>query len=885
MAKLFPDIQTIKGSIERLPDRSGKEGELKLVQFLAGLPDEFEVYFQPFLNGDRPDIVLMKKGFGVLIIEVKEWKLAHYNISDQKNWSLKKDGTPISSPLTQVRKYKNNLFNLHISGLLEKKINTPSLYRIVQTQVYFHNETQETVDRLIKTDRYTSLIGTDSLEDAKYRNKLNQHYLMRPNEHFNDNLYKQFVRYLQPPINELEQDSPNVNLSDKQKQLAESVKNKKQKIIGVAGSGKTFVLAQRAVNSHIRHKKEVLILTFNITLRSYIKDQISKVRHGFNWQYFYIMHYHAFFKAEANNLNLVWEDDSFENIKFFEKKKNNIIKYNSIFVDEIQDYEKEWIQILEKYFLADDGEFVVFGDEKQNIYQRDLDEDKRPRTTVPGRWAELTESYRFSNKILSLVKKFQEAFFKDIYEKDEFKPWSLEQLELLSFDGSPIEEKIQYVAFEQNQNLTPSVVVEELFKLLTDQNIHPNDVCIVGSKISLLRNIDFEIRKKEKTNTTFETKETYEDIKKSMFLKSRKSLLEGLNEKLNQGDAEIIENTDVPGAGTEEKFDQSSLQARLEEIRRSKKFNFRMGFGTIKLSTIHSFKGWEISTLVLILDRNEDNDELIYTAITRCRHNLIVISFENERYQGFFESNILKSQQSYKSAMEVQEIPEQKEMDKNLAFDAILEGLDTLTELSDDLKKNQVRGKDLAFDAIISGLKELDDSLSSFTEVQSIEDLDKDERLGDYEKMKRHLPALLTKLKGRHRKYKICLVGEISSKKDKVRKDLNQFFSNLGIKRDEWDVDFYNNRKLKQRDALKSLKKTGSFCTLITGQFHHHSSRGNKKENLFMELNKPIYVKPKIVASMPKDQPSSRDITNALDKKLLSMIKQKEEAKEWSIEI
>ena len=48
-----------------------------------------------------------------------------------------------------------------------------------------------------------------------------------------------------------------------------------------------------------------------------------------------------------------------------------------------------------------------------------------------------------------------------------------------------------------------------------------------------------------------------------------------------------------------------------------------MKTGTIKLSTVHSFKGWEIDTLFLFIEKEEDekefaNAELIYTGLTRC---------------------------------------------------------------------------------------------------------------------------------------------------------------------------------------------------------------------------------------------------------------------------
>lgn len=47
-------------------------GERALLGFLERtLDNSFEVYFNPFLNGDRPDVIIMRKGYGVMVIEVK----------------------------------------------------------------------------------------------------------------------------------------------------------------------------------------------------------------------------------------------------------------------------------------------------------------------------------------------------------------------------------------------------------------------------------------------------------------------------------------------------------------------------------------------------------------------------------------------------------------------------------------------------------------------------------------------------------------------------------------------------------------------------------------------------------------------------------------------
>ena len=77
-----------------------------------------------------------------------------------------------------------------------------------------------------------------------------------------------------------------------------------------------------------------------------------------------------------------------------------------------------------------------------------------------------------------------------------------------------------------------------------------------------------------------------------------------------------------------------------KNIRDNKKLHFWMNSGTIKISTINSFKGWESEFVFLILEPKYENttafnvsfDELLYTGLTRCRRNLVVINFGNEEY-------------------------------------------------------------------------------------------------------------------------------------------------------------------------------------------------------------------------------------------------------------
>ena len=55
------------------------EGEVALATYLDNnLPNGWEIYLQPYLNGDRPDIVLLNENVGMMVIEVKDYKYGAY---------------------------------------------------------------------------------------------------------------------------------------------------------------------------------------------------------------------------------------------------------------------------------------------------------------------------------------------------------------------------------------------------------------------------------------------------------------------------------------------------------------------------------------------------------------------------------------------------------------------------------------------------------------------------------------------------------------------------------------------------------------------------------------------------------------------------------------
>lgn len=597
MAICYPTINEIENFRVRL--RGGKE--FLLQQLRHFLDDSYEIFVQPFLNGDRPDFVIIRRGFGVLIIEVKDWNLnAYRNIEGGLSPWLLKDNTRISSPLAQVQSYKNNFYKLHINLLFEKKIQNISHFSIVQPAVYFHEATQQLVNNYCHGIQYMHLLGRDSVINNGIGDLPPIANLTRRSMLFDDDLYNSFYLFLRPP-DHMPDVGKEITYTPRQEELTRSEEGKHQKIKGIAGCGKTQVLARRAVNAYARTNSTVLILTFNITLRNYIHDKVSEVRLNFPWSGFEITNYHQFVRTQANNYNIHYDDllVAANDETLFTPVINGIKRYEAIFVDEVQDYEYVWLTILIKYFLQETGEFVVFGDEKQNIYGRKMGEDKFPRVpSVPGRWNELNKSFRLDSATLQVAKKFQHKFFYGRYALDE--QAEPRQGDLFETPGII---KYRIAIGYSGMNLYNIVREEALFI-----NVHPNNLVVLAPTFKTLRDIEygFRIVAHERTTHAGETQEEYAKLR-------------------------------------QQHINEYEFNRALDEIRHGRKLHFWGNAGTTKFSTIHSFKGWEAHTLILVIadtdgiEARTKLDELIYVAITRVRQNLVVIDTVGTRYRHFFE--------------------------------------------------------------------------------------------------------------------------------------------------------------------------------------------------------------------------------------------------------
>lgn len=226
MAQFIPSINKIQ-QFKVKPT----EGEWTLLHLLERiLDDSFEVYFNPFLNGDRPDVLIMRKDYGVMILEVKDWDLNNFLLNEKRKWVYTPNNSVVKSPIDQVLKYKNNLFDLHVADLLQVKIRDFRSFNVVSCAVYFHcaceSYIQDMLVRPYKADKKyqdflkynIDFLGNDSLTQDNFNSLLKKRYLIaaRPSIFFTDKLYDNFKRLLSPTLH-LRNQGISYNYSNKQK--------------------------------------------------------------------------------------------------------------------------------------------------------------------------------------------------------------------------------------------------------------------------------------------------------------------------------------------------------------------------------------------------------------------------------------------------------------------------------------------------------------------------------------------------------------------------------------------------------------------------------------------------------------------------------------------
>lgn len=576
-------------------------GEQQFIEYLDQyLPPDWEIYIQPHLNGLCPDVVILHPKIGIGVFEVKNWDFTamRYGVETKSNgkvhlYAINHKGEKISymkkNPVDQLLLYRREILDLYCPILSRRSYSI-----VVSCGLILPSANEENVNTLFKPifkSRNRNIFELN--EESKHNN-----YLIFSRESFkkdlahnfpssinrtrskymNDVIAQQLRIWLVEPESSKEQREPLKYNTQQQKFIKERTESGYRRLKGPAGSGKSVVIAGRAATL-LKEQKSVLIVTFNITLLNYLQDlavrESRKIRSDATWLNF---HYLCRRLCYAASLDVEYSD-------LFRKAKlqgltfpnNNEIctlvnqavescepeKYDAILVDEGQDFNPMWWDILRK-LLVDGGEMLLCADTTQDIYSAsDLWTDEAMKNAgFRGAWAELKQTYRLPDNLIPLANEFAEMF---LPREKIIKSESVNTLQE-AFDFDVIEEStLVWRNIERVDTQTFRDVFKEFRNQVVQLQLSNSDITILVQTHDIGMNICYALSQL------------------------------GLN------------YIDI--------FSDDPAESR------QKKMWFFKGDARIKVCTVHSFKGWEAKALLIVWNKIYSNLDyaLLYTAITRLK--------------------------------------------------------------------------------------------------------------------------------------------------------------------------------------------------------------------------------------------------------------------------
>lgn len=397
MALLIPEI---------LPDDlNTTAGERTLFTQLKNvLPASVTVRFEMILGERerRPDFVAIDPNRGVLIIEVKDWSVERIEQASERQFRVRGMGGARSIVMLQNPYYKCDLYlndarnqliameslhdewnklNVPISSVVafpnisSKDFHGKGLNQVIPTErVWFREDIkQEGVLRYRYNELLPLLDSPLSVLQIEEVTKALWPDLAIP--HIFPGLIKKDGQTVVADSATIE----TYNLSVEQETLAKSIGEGPRLLRGIAGTGKTLVMLYRAkllAANLVANKKgaRILILCWNVSLANYMEQIYERLAMP-NTGHVTICNFSQFVRnyckyAPAALRDLDTEDQNFMSrlrlISISEKDK-----YDAIYIDEAQDFRKEWIEFLFDNLLhgvPEKRHLLIAADDAQRIY-------------------------------------------------------------------------------------------------------------------------------------------------------------------------------------------------------------------------------------------------------------------------------------------------------------------------------------------------------------------------------------------------------------------------------------------------------------------------------------------------------------------------------------
>lgn len=433
-------------------------GERRLAERLeAKLEDDYLCWYNVPIGAlsRHPDFIVFHPRRGLLILEVKDWRVRTILSADPQNFSIETGRGPVveQNPLEQARGYAHAAVNVlqrdpllvFSSGREAGKLLFPWGFGVVFPNLTRKQFSEGGLGDVIPPQRVICqdemLEGVEAEDFQKrlwgmfsipFQGALSLPQIDRIRWH----LFPE-VR-IQPRQGELfEEDVPPPDLMRvmdlQQEQLARSLGDGHRVIHGVAGSGKTLILGYRAEHLAQAAVKPILILCYNDSLARRID---STMRNKGLQEKVHTHHFHQWCRAQLSAFNAGFPPPNDDKEAFFAAMVERVIRaadqgliptaqYEAILIDEGHDFRPEWFKLVVQMVDPRTNSLLVLYDDAQSIYG---DEKRRKFSfksvgiQASGRTTILRINYRNSEAILRFARDLAQSILKPSDADDDGVP-------------------------------------------------------------------------------------------------------------------------------------------------------------------------------------------------------------------------------------------------------------------------------------------------------------------------------------------------------------------------------------------------------------------------------------------------------------------------------
>ena len=430
----------IPSSLHQSNATSGEKKVFKFLEHLFSDDDQVCIWYEPEALGRYSDFLIWHPAWGLLAIEVKDWSKTNFKQLDKNYFlgSFYKNGqvTSVANPNVQARQFslklmdqcKQNAAFLNPQGQYQGKLIFPVTYAVFYTNIVRQDARQMGLLEPLITPEQKAFFKDElelDLNDAVLRQQTKQR-LQRAFEGFSfafqplTYAQEKALRYMIFPeirVNHLTQQAlfqaqaqDFKALDLQQESVAKNIGEGHRILKGVAGSGKSLVLASRArYLRQIYPDWKILVVCFNNTLCNHIKNMLGNI------QDIEVSHFHGVVKAitQANIGFKIGEkaadyDQRITSLfQHYLAEHPNTQPYDAILIDEGQDFSQDWIQLLTQLVKPSSNSILFCYDPAQNIFNRSKPSWKSVGLQVQGkRPIELLKCYRNTKEILDVAREF-----------------------------------------------------------------------------------------------------------------------------------------------------------------------------------------------------------------------------------------------------------------------------------------------------------------------------------------------------------------------------------------------------------------------------------------------------------------------------------------------